>query len=195
MTGARSGRPRKHAGRARPRPHLAALSTQEKGELLDELLRARPELSDVAEEIARRRLTATDRDGVAEDVEWNVKSHSHLEIGERAGRQPSGGYVDPTEAAWEILHEDVEPHLAEIGRLAKLGLDEAARETGLGVLAGLYACEGEAPPETVLEWTPDFPQEAAWGVMGALKASGVALDVEAIEEVAPGWAAGLLREG
>ena len=59
---------------ARPRgpreqaPALGALTVAERGELLDDLLAARPELWDSVEALAVRRMSDEDRSGVADEV-------------------------------------------------------------------------------------------------------------------------------
>lgn len=51
------------------------------------------------------------------------------------------GYVEPTEAAWSLLEGAVEPWLEDITRRASLGLIEAARGLGLGILQALKSAE------------------------------------------------------
>lgn len=168
-------------------PHLAVLSTREKGELFDKLLRTEPGLADIAEEAARRKLVAVDRGDVAELVASSLASHSHEEIGDRAGYRPGRGYVEPAEAASEILDEELEVFLAQIGRCAALGLEEAARATALGVLAGLSRCEGGLSEETLLGWVPDFAWEAARSAVDVLGKWNITLHADEVEVAAPGW--------
>jgi hypothetical protein len=83
---------------------------------------------------------------------------SHLsQLADRAGPQWGGGYVDPNEAADEMLYEVVQPYLEDLERRARIGAVQAAREIGLGVLMGLYACRDEDDNDRVLTHagTPD----------------------------------------
>jgi hypothetical protein len=91
---------------------LDALTAAEKGQLLDELLTARPELREHAEALAMRRMLAEDRSTVADDVESALGFHDIDELNGRAGYHPGRGYVDPGEAADEILDEALQPFLS-----------------------------------------------------------------------------------
>ena len=143
------------ARRAAPRRKasaVSALSLAEKGELLDELLSARPELREQAEALAGRRLVGADRSVVADDVESSLRYHDADELNGRAGYQPGRGYVGPGEAADEILDEALQPFLDDLTRRRELGM--AATELAVGILCGLYACR-EAGSESLLEYCPD----------------------------------------
>jgi hypothetical protein len=168
-------------------PHVSALSPSEKGAVLDELLSRNPALLEAAEEAARRLLATVDPGAVADDVESALMSHSHEEIGDRAGYHPGEGYVEPTQAAWDILGEAFEVFVTDIERLVALGHKEAARATALGVLGGLRRCEDGPSEDTVLSWAEDFPGEAAGQVMRLLKDADIAVTAGEVEAVAPGW--------
>lgn len=75
-----------------------------------------------------------------------------MEIGARAGRQPGRGYVDETEAQWELLTEALGPFEREIERLARLGFCEAAASFAHGVLAGLRDVGEIAEEDTLIGW-------------------------------------------
>lgn len=160
--------------------------------MLEALLRARPELRPEAERIAREQLADTNRETVAEELEWTLRSLSSAELHGRAGRQ-RWGYVEPTEAAWELLRESVETYDREIERLRALGMTGAAIETALGVLAGLYRCRGCDDSESLLSWAPDFPVEAAGSVTDALAKAGIEVPPESVADAAQEWADALTR--
>ena len=81
----------------------------------------------------------------------------------RAGRH-EWGYVEPTDAAWEILEEALEPFIQDMRRQIELGLEAEALEICKGVVLGLYRIEhGESSP--VAEWVPDFPAEVAGNML------------------------------
>ena len=58
-------------------------------------------------------------------------------------------YVDPGEAADELLAEVVEPYLDDLDRRARKQARGAATEIGLGLLLGLYSCRDEDDAERV----------------------------------------------
>ncbi len=165
---------------------LAALTEAERAALLDDLLAAHPELAGDAERLAARRLAATDRDAVAEEVGWSLGSLDLDQLSGRAGYHPGRGYVEATEAASELLEEALQPHLDDIGRLARLGLPAAAQEVAAGVLLALYQYRDGPAEDTVMEEAPDFPAEAAGEVLHALKSAKVELP-GGLGELLPDW--------
>ncbi len=122
---------------------------------------------------------------------WELRSLSADELNGRAGRQ-RWGYVDPTEAAWELLGEAVEAYDRELVRLIALGMTGPATETALGVIAGLYRCRGCDDGELLLSWAPDFPLDQATGVAGELVKARLVVPPERFADAAPEWAASLV---
>jgi len=144
----------------------------------------------IPERVARDQLADTEQEAVAEEVEWELRSLSSDELNGRAGRQ-RWGYVDPSEAAWELLDETVGAHDREVERLIALGMIGPAVDTALGVIAGLYCCRGCDDGERLLSWAPDFPLEHAGGVVGDLARAGIEVPPELVAGAAPDWAASL----
>ena len=165
---------------------LAALSQAERAALLGDLLAEHPELIGDAERLANRRLAGADRHAVADDVSWSLGSLELEQLNLRAGYQRGRGYVDPVEAASELLEEALQPHLDDIARLAGLGLPAAAQEVAAGALLGLYQYRDQPPEDTLMVEAPDFPAEAADQVMDALRAAGVD-PPEGLGELLPDW--------
>ena len=138
---------------------LARLNPAESAAVLRALLERHPELVGEAEEIARATVTEVDVSAVAEDVAQAVLDLDLEDLGARAGRKISG-YVEPTEAAWELLEEAVDPFIDEMKRHIELGFDAAATATCAGIVLGLYRCRGTTT-DRVLGWAEDFPEETA----------------------------------
>jgi hypothetical protein len=170
---------------------LGALTAAEKGELLDNLLMARPELRVQVEALAERRLVDEDRSAVADDVESTLRFHEIDELDGRAGYHPGRGYVDPGEAADEILDEALQPFLDDLIRRGELGMTAAAVELAVGILCGLYACR-EARSESLLEYSPDYPVERAGDVVDRCAKLGVELPVDDLLNLVPEWSRLLL---
>lgn len=138
---------------------IAALTGAEAREVLRALLRAHPDLGPEARAIATQRLERVDVVEVAEAVVEAVQALGFDELNGRAGRQ-AYGYVEPEEAAWDLLEEALAPFTDEIERLLHPGLEEAARAQVEGVLLGLRDVRNEQLGD-ILEYAPDFPAEAA----------------------------------
>lgn len=147
------------ASRTRKPKVLAHLKGEEATHVLRTLLERHPQLAAEAAEIARATLTEVDADAVAADVEEAVLGLDYDDLNTRAGRH-SWGYVEPSEAAWELLEEALEPFLAEMKRHIELGFAPAATATCAGLVLGLYGCRGKNA-DRVLGWAPDFLEETA----------------------------------
>jgi hypothetical protein len=85
-------------------------------------------------------MTGADRVAVADEVETALQGRGIEELNTRAGHRPGRGYVHPTEAADEILDEDLQPFLDDLHRRAGFGMRSAAAEVAAGILLGLYNC-------------------------------------------------------
>jgi hypothetical protein len=160
------------------------MTRAEKGYLLDDLLRSRPELAEPAEELARLRLTEQDRDAVAEDVESALGGHDIEELNGHAGYHPGRGYVHPGEAAAGILDESLQPFLDDLTRRANLGYSSAAIEVAAGVLRGcLPGCRIRDTPGV----HPDYPIERAGDLIDECAKLGVALPINDLLDLVPEW--------
>jgi len=166
-------------------PALNALTAAEKAELLDALLDARPALREQAEQLAVQRLSRVDPAGVADDVEFNLRSADIDELNARAGYQPGIGYVHPVEAADDVLDELLQPYLDDLRRHAKLGMMAAAADLAVGILHGLHRCRGSS--ESLLEYSPDYADERAAEVVRQCGVVGVELPIDDLADVLSGW--------
>ena len=151
---------------------LARLTSVEGAQVLRSLLERHPQLVAEAECIARAVVTDVDAEAVAEEVEQVVLGLDLDDLNSRAGRH-SWGYVEPTEAAWELLEEAVDPFLEEMKRHIELGFEAAATATCAGIVLGLYRCRGKNSDQ-VLGWAEDFPAEAAGHAVATLACDSVA---------------------
>lgn len=107
---------------------------------------------------------------VADEVEASVQDLDLDDLHARAGGHEDG-YVEPTQAAWDILEETMEPFLDDIKRHMELGLEYEAIEICQGVVLGLYRIE-QGKNGKIVEWAPDFPGEAAGSAIEALRTGG-----------------------
>jgi hypothetical protein len=169
---------------------LSALNAAEKAAVLDELTSRDTRLRGRAERIALRHLAETDGSEIAEAVAASILTLESDELASRSGRMPCG-YVEPTQAAWDLLDETIRPWIDDIGRLARLGLDAAARQTAIGILDGVYRCNQKTRQDgLLLGWAPDFPSEAADSVIAAVEAAGLDVPAHEFARVAPDWTSG-----
>ena len=138
---------------------LDRLHPAESVAVLSALLEMHPDLVPDAERLARAAIQEVDVEAVARTVE-NAVCHLDLDdLGERSGRR-RGGYVEPTEAAWELIQEAVAPFLGDLGRMIDLGFRKAAIDMCAGIVLGLYRSAGQST-DGPLAWAEDCPAECA----------------------------------
>ena len=140
-------------------PLLDRLKPGEAATVFRRLLKAHPDLSTEAYEIARSLLRQLEYEDVAAEIEDEIRALDYEDLNARAGSH-EWGYVEPSEAAWEILEETVEPVLDDMKRHIELGLEAEALEICKGMVLGLYRLS-EREGGDVLGRAPDFPAEAA----------------------------------
>src|SRR5439155_11842638 len=104
---------------------IAGLQPDEAAAVLRRLLAAHPDLETEAESIARSLLQEVDLNSIADEVEDAVRSLDYEELNARAGRH-EWGYVEPGEAATEILEETIESFIENLTRHLDLGLEAGA---------------------------------------------------------------------
>jgi len=138
---------------------LSRITPHEAAAILRVLLERHSELHGEAEEVAKAMVTDVQVEDVAEAVEQAVLGLDLDDLNARAGRH-SWGYVEPSEAAWELLEEELNPFLDDMKRHIELGFERAAVTTCQGTVLGLYRVRGKNPDQ-VLGWAEDFPAEMA----------------------------------
>jgi hypothetical protein len=92
-------------------------------------------------------------------VEDALRALDYDALNARAGSH-EWGYMEPSEAAWEIMEETLEPFVNDLKRHLELGLETEAKEICQGLVLGCYRLS-ERKEGDVLGWAPDFPAEAA----------------------------------
>lgn len=158
--------------------------------MLDELVVTHPELEAGAERLAGELLSSVSIEQVTSDVEAAMVCIPLDALAARAGRVRGRGYVDDTEAAWELVDEAIEPFRSDLTRgagrsdltrRAGLGPLDAAANLAVGILAGLRRVRD---PEmgTVLAYAgEDAPSELAAGVVDLATRLGVDVIEDAAE--------------
>ena len=158
------GKSKGQGGRGRTVPPLLErLKPDEAAAVLRGLLEAHPDLSSEAEELARSLLHQVDYEDVAAQIEDEIRALDYDVLNERAGPH-EWGYVEPSEAACEILEETVGPYVEDMKRHLELGLEAEALEICKGLVLGCYRLSQREGGD-VLGWDPDFPGEAAGNVL------------------------------
>lgn len=138
---------------------LDRLSGEEAATVLRLFLERHPELQKEMESLATSVIGDVSIETIADKVENALRSLDLDDLNSRAGRH-AYGYVEPTEAAWELVEEEVTPFLDDIKRRAESGQFDAALATCVGVVLGLYRLRNSGG-DPFLGWAADSPDEMA----------------------------------
>ena len=179
---------------------LERLTPEEARSTLRLLLEKQPALRAEAEGLAAELVAAPDADDIADQVFDAVSSVDLDALNSRAGAH-AWGYVEPSEAATELLGESLEDLIGDMKRRAELGLTVAAEAMCAGMVDGLYRAR-DIKSDGALGWSPDFPVEEAGHAVAELMRSCPPAEkqaarvrvVEAMRARAPEWASMLQRE-
>lgn len=166
---------------------VGSLTPVERGEVLKALLSAHPELEGEADRVAGALLLSVSVEQVASEVESALVGIPADALAARAGRVRGRGYVDETDAAWELLEEAIRPFRADLQRRAALRVDAAATSVAVGIIAGLHRVR-EPEMGTVLAYAGDeAPPEQASSVLDLAERLGVVIPDDAPGTHWPGW--------
>jgi hypothetical protein len=138
---------------------LDGLKGDEAATVLRLLLENRPDLKKEVEALAKSVIGDVSVEEVASAVEDELRSLDLEDLNSRAGSH-AYGYVEPSEAAWELVEEAVTPFLDDIKQRAEAGETDAALSTCVGVVLGLYRLRDQDRND-FLGWAADSPDEMA----------------------------------
>ena len=144
-------------------------------------------------------MSAASIEDVAEEVYLEITSIDLEALNERAGSH-SWGYVEPSEAATELLTEAIEDRVEEMKRSLELGLLAPAEALCAGIVQGLYRAR-DTKSDGALGWAVDFPAEEAGfvveeflkGCRACTRKAAQANLMQALTERTPEWAEDLER--
>lgn len=101
---------------------LKMITPEQAATVLTTLAASDPEVRRKARVIARKLLGDVDVEELAEEVFWVLDAIAVEQVWDRSGRKRDG-YVDPGEAAWQLLEEALEPFLDALRRCQRLVQD------------------------------------------------------------------------
>ena len=136
---------------------LQGLSSDEASRVLLALLEADPDLMKKAYDIALKVVGDVDADKIMNDVFCKLDSLELDALSGRSGRTRHG-YVEPTDAAWEIFEETLDPFIYEMKKNQQRALPAAAKTYCIGIIKGLMAYEEDSRSDFA-EWVTDAPGE------------------------------------
>jgi hypothetical protein len=178
-------------------PHeiIDQLSPEDALVVLKALARDDERLAARIAEITTTHLGTVDPEEVAFGLYEELEFLEVEEVWDRAG-PTRHGYVDPGEAADEMVDEVIKPYLEQLKKLQALGMSAQANRMCLGLLLGLHKFEHESTSK-FKDWAPDTPSGFAWAVVDAWKdgspsRADIATVKAFIEDDLGGWGARLV---
>ncbi|MBI4316913.1 MAG: hypothetical protein HY675_00365 [Chloroflexi bacterium] len=189
-------------------PKLIEVTMTDVGKIIDQLSHADAlsilrTLADEDEQLGRRiakiaqnLLSDVDREDVADYLYAELDALEVDDVWEQAG--PSRhGYAEPSEVAYQMVEDVLEPFLHELRRYQELGMSVESTQLCAGLLMGLYRFERASTSE-FKDWAPDAPISFAAEVVEAWKKgrpsdTAVATLTKFIREELSGWGQHLLQ--
>jgi hypothetical protein len=142
-------------------PTVGELDRADAVAVLQRLVAAGGAVEAAVHEAVRETVAGLDPEGVAAEVRYDLESLTPEDCWERSG--PSRhGYVDPGEAAWEMVEEVLDPHLRRLRKLQSWGMEAEAGAYCLAVLQGIHDFDRESDTEFRSHSPDDADLAFAW---------------------------------
>ena len=109
------------------------------------------------EQIALEHLRDIDVESVASHVYHALEGIEVEDLWEQSG-STRYGYVEPSDRAWEMFEEALEPFTNEMNKYFDLSLDNEAKNYCMGILKGINQFDRESTSE-FKDWAEDAPDE------------------------------------
>ena len=109
------------------------------------------------EQIALEYLRDIDVENVASQVYYALEGIEVEDLWEQSGSMRYG-YVEPSDRAWEMFEEALEPFINELNRYFDLSLDNEAKKYCMGILKGINQFDKESTSQ-FKDWAEDAPDE------------------------------------
>jgi len=133
------------------------ISSDDAFDILRLLAREDQKIAKRIEQIAIEYLEDVDIEDVAFEVYFALDCIEVEDVWDNSGNTRDG-YVDPTEMAWQIFEDALDPFCEELRKCQRLLLYAEAKKHCLGILDGIYKFEKESPSE-YKDWAVDAPRE------------------------------------
>lgn len=104
-------------------------------------------------------LRAVNMETTADEVFFVLDSIDVQDCWDRSGRSRHG-YTEPSDAAVELVEEELQPFYDQAARYRELGMAEQETTYCMGVILGIYRYEHESK-SVFREWCSDVPIECA----------------------------------
>lgn len=144
--------------------YLEQLSPEEAKSLLRLLSKENSKLAARIEELAKAKISDVDAYNVADDVYRVLVSIDVEDLWNRPNGSNRFRYVEPVEAAYEMVEEALEPFAEQLKKYRKLAMYQEMKRVGLGIANGILKFTKEGHTE-FKEWAPDDAMEWLGGLL------------------------------
>jgi len=134
---------------------IQSLNPDDAFRVLLALLHESPDLEEKVYQIASQILCDVDSDEIADDVYNALDSLDIDDLYQRSGKTRYG-YSEPSEEAWEMQEEALEPFIDEMIKYRERGMPVIAKRYCVGIIKGLQIFKKESASE-ILDWAEDAP--------------------------------------
>jgi len=142
---------------------ISKLDTDEARRVLVTLIKENSSCIKKAYDIAIKIAAAVDVNEIMDDVFGALDNLDMDDLSSRSGRTRYG-YVEPSDAAWELFEEKIQPFIDEIMRNYKRELPDVAKAYCIGIVKGLK-CYEKSSSSDLADWLPDAPGECIYTVV------------------------------
>ena len=159
---------------------IEALSREASTKILHELYKD----GDLAKRIsvmARAALSEVEADLIADEVFRSLNSIDVEELWDNSGKTRYG-YQEPTDVAFEMIEDEVRPHIRKMEQYGSLGMKKEEKEYCKGIIIGLLRY-GESGNNEFRDWCPDDPCTVAENIIYNWKNDHTTEEIEEIQEV------------
>ena len=136
---------------------IQSLSADEAALVFKDMLDNDPSLMKKAYESAIKVICDVDADEVMNNVYNTLDRLDMDDLSGRAGKTRYG-YVEPTEAAWELFKEALDPFIDEMKKNQKCALPAAAKAYCIGIIRGLWMYKEDSTSDFA-DWLEDAPDQ------------------------------------
>jgi hydrogenase maturation factor len=136
---------------------IQSLNADEAARVLSDMLDDDANLIKKAYAAAVKAAGEVDADTIMNKVFSSLDRLDFDDLNSRSGRTRHG-YVEPTDAAWELFEEALEPFIDEMKRNQERALPAVAKAHCVGIVRGLKMYE-EGSSSDLADWVADAPSE------------------------------------
>ena len=137
---------------------LEQISGEEALKILRLLSAQDQDIENRIEELAENILKDVDLEEVSEEVFSDLDNIDVHDLWDQSGAKSDGEYISTEEMAYEMIENELKPHINNFIRLHKLGLDRESISYCMGLLKGIYLYSNESSSE-FKDWATDIPEE------------------------------------